>query len=704
VSLNTILSAANTGLLTAQVGLRTVSDNIANANTPGYVRKIVTQTSLAAEGMGVGVDVASVRRVTDRYLQGASLGAAAAAGHASVVSDFLDSAQGLFGDPSNGTSFFSNYDSVLSAFSAAADNSASSLARSQALSSLQDFLSDATRITSSLSDLGKQADTRITADVDRVNTLLSQIDALNTDIARAKSVNADATGSENIQNNLINELSGLLDVTVGPKTAGGVILRAADGTVLAGQGAAVLTYQRNDTAQGYITVTPPGGNLQPQPAKIMSGEIQGLLDLRNRQLPGMSDQLGEFLSRAVQELNRAHNASSSVPAPQTLAGKNTGLDMATAVGGFSGTTNVAIVDANGAVQHQLAIDFTNGTMSLDGGGATTFNPATFDTDFNGVMSGIAQVSFANGAMTLSASVAGQGVAISDDPTTPSLKAGQGFSQFFGLNDLVRASGFTTYDTGLTAADAHGFVPGGQVKFRIEDATGQRLRDVTVTIPAAASMASLVAALNDPATGVGLYGQFSLDANGALTYAGLNANGTSLSVVSDTSQRGVGGPSLTELFGIGPAERTTRASRFAIDASILQSPAKLALAHLDLTAAPGAAALVLGDGRGALALARSGDVQTAFSAAGDFAALTMSLTRYGSEFGGDIGRKSAAADTAKTAADSVQSEADQRRASVEGVNLDEELVNMTTYQQAFNASARVIQAAKDMYDTLITMMG
>jgi flagellar hook-associated protein 1 len=40
---------------------------------------------------------------------------------------------------------------------------------------------------------------------------------------------------------------------------------------------------------------------------------------------------------------------------------------------------------------------------------------------------------------------------------------------------------------------------------------------------------------------------------------------------------------------------------------------------------------------------------------------------------------------------------------EGVNLDEELVLMTTYQQAFNASARLIQAAKDMYDTLMGMV-
>ena len=56
----------------------------------------------------------------------------------------------------------------------------------------------------------------------------------------------------------------------------------------------------------------------------------------------------------------------------------------------------------------------------------------------------------------------------------------------------------------------------------------------------------------------------------------------------------------------------------------------------------------------------------------------------------------------SAAESVLTEADTRRQSVEGVNLDEELINMTTYQQAFNASARVIQASKDLFDTLLNM--
>ena len=52
---------------------------------------------------------------------------------------------------------------------------------------------------------------------------------------------------------------------------------------------------------------------------------------------------------------------------------------------------------------------------------------------------------------------------------------------------------------------------------------------------------------------------------------------------------------------------------------------------------------------------------------------------------------------------MQSEADTRRQSVEGVNIDEELVHLTTYQQAFSANARMIQAAKDLFDVLASLI-
>jgi flagellar hook-associated protein 1 FlgK len=120
-------------------------------------------------------------------------------------------------------------------------------------------------------------------------------------------------------------------------------------------------------------------------------------------------------------------------------------------------------------------------------------------------------------------------------------------------------------------------------------------------------------------------------------------------------------------------------------------------------AAGKPAVTAGDGRGARLLAEAGDLTTTFSAAGSLGSVTMTLTRYAAEFGGSIGREAEAADTRRSASEAVSNEAMARRQAVEGVNVDEELVRLTTYQQAFNASARMIQAAKELFDVLTNMI-
>jgi flagellar hook-associated protein 1 FlgK len=54
--------------------------------------------------------------------------------------------------------------------------------------------------------------------------------------------------------------------------------------------------------------------------------MKGLLDVRNVDLVNLSDQLGEFTSRASEEINRASNAAAAVPAATVLNGRDTGLD------------------------------------------------------------------------------------------------------------------------------------------------------------------------------------------------------------------------------------------------------------------------------------------------------------------------------------------------------------------------------------------
>ncbi len=699
MSLTAVLNTASSGLNAAQTGLRTVSDNIANVNTPGYVRKTVDQQPLVVGGMGMGVQVSGVKRVTDQYLQAASMTANSDAQRYSVLSQYLDNAQSLFGDPSSDNFYFKNLDNISSAFQAAANDPSSSLLRSQAISNVQDFLSETSRINGQITQLGKTVDAQANADISRINDLLGQIDRLNSDISRARLANADSSGSENIQSGLVDQLASLMSVQVQQRPNGGVTLRSPEGYQLAGDGAVKLSYNRTDSTKGYIAIEPADGVGAKTPITITGGELRGLMDLRDDTLPGLSDQLGVFASQVADQINAASNKNTSVPPPTTLTGRNTGQDLPTAVGNFTGKATIAIADASGVVQQTVAIDFDAGTMSANGGPATSFTPGSFLSDLNTALAGQGTASFTDGVMTLQAA-GSNGVAI-DEGT--SQKAGRGFSAFFGLNDLIRSNGITNYNTGLKTSDPNGFTAGDTVSFRLAQADGKPIKDVTVALPAGGSMQDLLDSLNASSTGVGLYGSFSLDSNGKLAFTSNNSLPVTLSVVSDKSTHGTNGPSFSQLFGVGTLERTSRADRLSVDTAIMGDPTKLSLNKLDLTVAAGQPAIRAGDGKGALTLAQFADQPTTFEAAGTLGKVSMTVARYAAEFGGAIGRQAEAADTRMKSAQSVSTEATARRQSVEGVNLDEELVRLTTYQQAFNASARMIQATKELFDVLTGMI-
>ena len=104
------------------------------------------------------------------------------------------------------------------------------------------------------------------------------------------------------------------------------------------------------------------------------------------------------------------------------------------------------------------------------------------------------------------------------------------------------------------------------------------------------------------------------------------------------------------------------------------------------------------------MAAAGKTTVNFNAAGAMTAMSTTVSQYAALLGGQLGNSAAAATTANTNAQSVQTEANNRLQSVEGVNLDQELINLTTYQQAYNASARLITATQNMFNTLMTMVG
>ena len=105
-SLTTALQTAISGLQYNQTALRVASNNIANANTEGYSRKIIAPESRRIIGVeaGAGVQVASITRQVDTYLLGNLWIQKGALGDVSTRDRFLELTQDMFGTPGSNNS------------------------------------------------------------------------------------------------------------------------------------------------------------------------------------------------------------------------------------------------------------------------------------------------------------------------------------------------------------------------------------------------------------------------------------------------------------------------------------------------------------------------------------------------------------------------------------------------------------------------
>jgi flagellar hook-associated protein 1 FlgK len=240
---------------------------------------------------------------------------------------------------------------------------------------------------------------------------------------------------------------------------------------------------------------------------------------------------------------------------------------------------------------------------------------------------------------------------------------------------------------------------------VRDASGRSIATRTITIsgPLASPTATqddLLAALNATGTGLGEFGTFSRDATGKVNFT--PNGGFNVQLIGDSTTRGTTGVSFSALNGLSAASTAGRALELNVNSTVLSNPNLLAAARPDLTAAIGSTIMESGDNTGAAALVAARDATRSFAAAGVLSAQTGTLASYASRLGGEAGRLASDAQHAADGAEAVANAASSRRADVEGVDLDDELMKMTIYQNSYAAAARVIQAATEMIDVLLSM--
>lgn len=696
MSLNQILNSAISGLSASQAGLRTVANNVANVSTPGYARERVTLSTGVSGGRVNGVIVGEPSRVADKFLENAVYQRGGSTGRLEAVSSYYDRLQALLGSPDSKSGLAARLSNIsASAGEISLQGSTQSLALFTG--NVADTLNALSGLQGDVNGLRADVETEVSFTVERMNVLLREIHELNNEVSRLQGLGRSSSGASDLRMTALQELSTLTDVSVREQPDGRVTVDTAAGQVLldrrlrllsypAGAGSSQTTYPPIDIRFATDSGAMGASTGERIDSAAIGGKLGGLLDIRDRMLPTFGEQLGVLFGGLAETLNAVSNAGTSMPPPNMLEGEPNGL-IGTDRLGFTGKAVFAVAAKDGTLIQKVTVDFD----ALGAG-------ATVDDAINAINAGLspsATASFANGKLSIQATNANNGVAIGQDPANPSARGGVGFSQYFGLNNLVRSDTSALVPSGFVDSDPHGFGAGETSALALRDSSGKLLATYTMTGSAGPTFGDLMTELN--ASPLGQYGSFALDAKGRVLFTSdTNNAGSTISIPSDSTSRFGTGISFAALSGLsGGASGLTGAE---VRQDILNQPIRLPLAQLQLDVAVGEKALGAGDLSGAAAFIDKLSRATDFGKDGVATVETFA----GRLLGGAGTQASLASNNYKGAAARFD-DAVNRRDSFAGVNVDEELAQMVVLQNSYSASARVMSTASQMYDTLIEML-
>jgi len=208
------LYIAASGLNADQIGLETVSQDIANANTPQYAQQMVNLSAVQGSSFhsGGGVGVTSVSQVTEAVITSAMLAADGMLSEQQAANTVLTSAQSLFPEP-NGegiqkmlSQFWSQWDTV-------ANEPTNTGAREALVTSAQQLAAALNQASNGLTNLQSQTLNELQSTVTQANNLLSQVAQLNQQIATAVAGNGDVNSLLDQQRQNLDQLSQLIGTT-----------------------------------------------------------------------------------------------------------------------------------------------------------------------------------------------------------------------------------------------------------------------------------------------------------------------------------------------------------------------------------------------------------------------------------------------------------------------------------------------------------
>jgi len=628
-------------LLANQGALQTVSNNIANVNTPGYSRQAVILQNLPGQFSGngyygKGVDVLTVTRIYSEFLtKQAGISKSVAAADSTRL-DSMSQLENLFqGGPDGLGATVSN---MLNAFSDITNAPTDLTARSVVLTRADEMAARFRDASTQLNELKLGTASQLKTDATAINSLAGQIAKANDEIARALGSGHTPNDLMDQRDQLIRDLNKYVQTTNIPADDGsiGIFLASSQPLVLGTRVSpvSIVNDAFNDPAKSQLAITVAGSTNILDESMLGGGEVAGLLRFQNTDLVDAGNMLGRMALAIGTKMNEQQALGLDLNGNAGTALFN----LSAIPGGFPATTNTGNSTLSVSVQSAPS-------------GTTSFLPSDYEFTFTNATQG----------------------------TITRLSDGVVTAFDFGATNPVLINGLSIAKSPLPSAAAAG--------------------DRFLVKPFSAAAGSIATAFSSP-KGLAMASPIAASAGiantGTLTVDSLTVRSVPPPVAVTLTFTGPGTYTRSDIAG-----SFTYTPGVPIEYSAALPPVtgwSLALKgvpqagdtyKVDVNPFPQI------DAGNAKAMLNLRDL-----AMFDGGPLTDGYASLIAE----IGTKVQSAKSASTVSANIATNIEKDRTSVAGVNLDEEAAKLIQYQQAYQAAGKMMQVAQNLFDTLIQNLG
>jgi flagellar hook-associated protein 1 FlgK len=287
-----------------QGAINATSNNIANANTPGYTREVAqfTETPVSQQNdvvLGGGVNLNGLVSVRDELLNLQIQQQTSSQSSVDTQSTSLQQVQTYFtttgGDIASALSSFSSSLAELSA------NSSDAAVQQTVLSSGQNLAKAFNNTANGLTSVQSAANSEVTQTVAQINTLTKQIAQLNGQLWQLQAAGQDGGTVQDQRDQAVQQLSQLTGIAV-TQSSDGETITTGNGSPLV-MGSQSFTLQTTTGSNGTQQVIDTSGNNIT--SSIQGGQLGGAIQIRDQVIPGYLNQLNTLATQFGASFNAA---------------------------------------------------------------------------------------------------------------------------------------------------------------------------------------------------------------------------------------------------------------------------------------------------------------------------------------------------------------------------------------------------------------